>query len=55
MCEIGSPIEIIQVEPLALPAPLPRREIEPEPEIVPIYIPALIPIEAEDGPAHIER
>ena len=27
MCEIGKPIEIIDVEPLSLPAPL-RRETE---------------------------
>lgn len=28
MCEIGKPIELIDVEPLSLPAPLPRRENE---------------------------
>jgi hypothetical protein len=27
MCEIGKPLEIVDVEPLALPAPL-RRETE---------------------------
>ena len=37
MCEIGKPIEIIDVEPLKLPAPLPRTENEPErqPAVVP--------------------
>ncbi|HWW87665.1 MAG TPA: hypothetical protein VNZ26_28900 [Vicinamibacterales bacterium] len=30
MCEIGKPIEIIEVEPLKLPAPLPRTKNEPE-------------------------
>jgi hypothetical protein len=29
MCEIGKPIEIIDVEPLSLPAPLARREEKP--------------------------
>ena len=39
MCEIGQPIEIIDVEPLNLPAPLPRKESEPERE--PAVIPAV--------------
>jgi hypothetical protein len=40
MCEIGKPVEIIDVEPLNLPAPLPgRREIEqPEPVVVPVPV-----------------
>ena len=36
MCEIGKPIEIIDVEPLSLPAPL-RREME-----VPVEQPATV-------------
>jgi hypothetical protein len=39
MCEIGKPIEIIDVEPLNLPAPLPRTKTEPERE--PSVIPAV--------------
>jgi len=32
MCEIGKPIEIIDVAPLSLPAPLPRTKNETEHE-----------------------
>lgn len=39
MCEIGKPIEIIDVEPLNSPAPLPRTKIEPERE--PTLVPAV--------------
>jgi hypothetical protein len=39
MCDIGKPIEIIDVEPLNLPAPLPRRENDPEPERQPVVVP----------------
>lgn len=39
MCEIGKPIEIIDVEPLNLPALLPRTKNEPECE--PVVIPAV--------------
>jgi hypothetical protein len=37
MCEIGKPIEIIDVAPLSLPAPLPRakNETELEPAVIP--------------------
>ena len=37
MCEVGKPIEIIDVEPLKLPAPLQRTKNEPErqPAVVP--------------------
>lgn len=37
MCEIGKPIEIIDVELLNLPAPLPRTKNEPkrEPAVIP--------------------
>lgn len=39
MCEIGKPIEIIDVEPLNSPAPSPRTKIEPERE--PAVVPAV--------------
>lgn len=37
MCEIGKPLEIIDVEPLSLPVPLPRtkNETEHEPAVIP--------------------
>ena len=38
MCNIGKPIEIIDVEPLNLPAPLPRNEGEPDRQ--PVVVPA---------------
>jgi hypothetical protein len=38
MCEIGKPVEIIEVEPLNPPASLPRTKNEPERE--PAVIPA---------------
>lgn len=38
MCEIGKPVEIIDVEPLNLPAPL-RREKEQEPAVLPVEVP----------------
>jgi len=41
MCDIGTPLEIIDVQPLNLPAPL-RRETEPEPE--PFSVPVEVPV-----------
>ncbi len=41
MCYIGQPQEIVVVDPLVLPAPLPRRESEPEQE--PVYVPVTEP------------
>ncbi len=37
MCEVGKPIEIIDIEPLNPPAPLPRTKNEPgrEPAVIP--------------------
>lgn len=40
MCEIGKPIEIIDVEPLSLPAPLLRREEKPAEQPVTVEVPA---------------
>jgi hypothetical protein len=39
MCEIGKPIEIIDVEPLSLPAPLPRRGQKPTEQPVTVEVP----------------
>jgi hypothetical protein len=39
MCEIGKPIEIIDVEPLSFPAPLPRREENPTEQPVTVEVP----------------
>lgn len=39
MCEIGKAIEIIDVEPLNLPAPLPRRINEREHQPVVLAVP----------------
>jgi hypothetical protein len=39
MCEIGEPIEIIDVEPLSLPASLRKKEKQPEPAVVPFEVP----------------
>ena len=50
MCEIGKPIEIIDVEPLSLPAPL-RREIEQATE-QPVTVE--VPVSAET-PANVEK
>ena len=46
MCDIGKPVEIIDVIPLSLPAPLRKEEQpEPQPEIVPVEVPvAEIPV-----------
>jgi hypothetical protein len=39
MCEIGKPIQIIDVEPLNLPAPLPRREEKTAEQPVTVEVP----------------
>jgi len=39
MCEMGKPIETIDVEPLNLPAPLRKEEKQPEPAVVPFEVP----------------
>ena len=49
MCDIGKPIEIIDVEPLSLPVPLPRTQNEPERE------PALIPAVPATEPPLAEK
>jgi hypothetical protein len=39
MCEIGKPVEIIDVEPLSLPAPLHKEQPQEEPIVVPVEVP----------------
>ena len=39
MCEIGKPIEIIDVEPLSLPAPLRRETEQPAEQHVTVEVP----------------
>jgi hypothetical protein len=39
MCEIGKPLEILDVEPLKLPAPLRRETEQPEEQPVTIEVP----------------
>jgi len=39
MCEIGKPIEIIDVEPLSLPVPLCREKEQPTEQPVTVEIP----------------
>jgi hypothetical protein len=39
MCEIGKPLEIIDVVPLSLPAPLRKERREQEPVAVPVEVP----------------
>jgi hypothetical protein len=39
MCEIGNPIEIIEVEPLSLPAPLRRETEQPEEQPMTVEVP----------------
>lgn len=53
MCNIGKPVEIVVVDPLVLPAPLPGTpDAEPEPKpIAPSYIP--VPVEVEEEPFEV--
>jgi hypothetical protein len=39
MCEIGKPIEIVDVEPLSLPAPLHREKEAPVEQPVTVEVP----------------
>jgi hypothetical protein len=39
MCEIGKPIEIVNVEPLSLPAPLRRETEQPAEQSVTVGVP----------------
>lgn len=53
MCEVGKPIEIIDVEPLNPPAPLPRTKNESERE--PARIPAVPVAETTVEPITVEQ
>ena len=46
MCDIGKPVEMIVVEPLKVPAPVPGTVIEPEP-VVPTFVEVPITVEEE--------
>jgi hypothetical protein len=39
MCDIGKPVEIIDVEPLSLPAPLRRKTEQPTEQPVTVEVP----------------
>jgi hypothetical protein len=52
MCEIGKPIDIIDVEPLSLPAPLRREKEEPTERPVTVEVPVS---EMTDEPVVVER
>ena len=39
MCEIGKPVEIIDVEPLSLPAPLRREKEQPTEQPATVEVP----------------
>jgi hypothetical protein len=39
MCNIGKPVEILDVEALSLPVPLPRREENPAEQPVTVEVP----------------
>jgi hypothetical protein len=53
MCEIGKPLEIIDVEPLSLPAPLRRKTEQPE-EPVTVEVP-VAETETTTEPVTVER
>ena len=42
MCNIGKPVEIIDVEPLSLPAPLRREKEHPTDQPVTIEVPVTV-------------
>lgn len=47
MCEIGKPVEIIDVEPLSLPAPLRREKEQPTEQPATVEAPTVEPVTAE--------
>jgi hypothetical protein len=52
MCEIGKPIEIMNVEPLSLPAPLSRREQALPEQSVTVEVPMSA---TTFEPSHVEK
>jgi hypothetical protein len=49
MCEIGKPVEIIDVEPLSLPAPLRREKEQPAEQPVTVEVPVAEEIPVPEG------
>jgi len=49
MCEIGKPVEIIDVVPLALPAPLRRETDQPAEQPVTVEIPVAEEVPVAEG------
>jgi hypothetical protein len=54
MREIGKPLEIIDVEPLSLPAPLRRKTEQPEEQPVTVEVP-VAETETTTEPVTVER
>jgi len=54
MCEIGKPLEILNVEPLVLPAPLRREQEQPEEKPLTIEVP-VAETETTVEPVTVER
>ncbi len=52
MCDIGKPVEMIDVKPLSLPAPLSRREENPAQQPVTVELPVK---ETTVEPSLVER
>ena len=49
MCEIGKPLEILDVEPLVLPAPLRRETEKPAEQPVTVEIPVAEEVPVAEG------
>ena len=49
MCEIGKPLEILDVEPLVLPAPLRRETEQPADQPVTVEIPLAEEVPVAEG------
>ena len=47
MCNIGEPLEILNVEPLSLPAPLRRETEQPLTVEPPVEVAEKVPVEVE--------
>jgi len=54
MCDIGKPLEIIDVQPLNLPAPLRRETEQPAEQPATIEIPVEVNAKAQQRDADIE-
>ena len=47
MCDIGKPLEVIDSQPLALPAPLRREKEQPAEQPATVEVPAIDPVTVE--------